>query len=599
MKNISYLNKDETRGRLQDYKSFLYLMKFSKAYRLQISISMCLLFLSAMAVIYSAGQMGYLIEYGLLAKNWPHTVRIAAVIVTCEALAIFLTWQGRRLLARAATNSVFGIRKFIFNHINQLPISYYDREPQGRIVTRMTHDVEGIENFFNSSLGKILDSIIIFTFAMITMIISSPKLGVFLLLLILPSILLTFLTRKKIRSINRNMSKNNSACNSKLSEFLNGLTVIRSFGLENWSRSEYEKVVSSHLSSLMQANHFYSWSRPLTNLLTELPLLGLLFFGGLGVIDGTLSVGLFVAFIRYCERFSHPIANLTREIHVIQQAFTSAERVTTFLQEADETIALGQDGPLSADNLKGKIEFKNVSMSYNEHRFALDQLSFIVLPGEKIGLVGRTGSGKTSTVSLLSRLYEFQSGEILLDDVSIRKYNRSSLRKNIGFVSQDVAIFKGTLRDNLACGHEIAHAEIVGAIKSTGLGRVMLRNDLTLDTEILEGGSNLSVGERQLVSLTRVLLNKPQLLILDEATSNVDPEYENVIHQAVDLLMEKKTCIIVAHRLTTLKNCDKILVFQDGNLAEMGTHDQLMRRKGYFYQLQYENNFQRELQNIV
>lgn len=302
-------------------------------------------------------------------------------------------------------------------------------------------------------------------------------------------------------------------------------------------------------------------------------------------MSGTMSVGLFVTFIRYCERFFQPIMTLAREIHVVQQAFTSTERVASFLSHAEEDVTLGKDGELSPKHLDGAIDFNDVWMAYNKENWVLKGLDFKINAGEKVGLVGTTGCGKTTTVSLLSRLYEFQKGSITLDGLSLRDFKRSFLRSQIGFVSQDAILFQGSMRENLCTDSSIEDQNILKACEVTGLARVMKMGGLTLDSEIYEGGANLSVGERQLLSLTRVLLKDPKILILDEATANIDPWFEKVIHEAVDRVMEGRTCLMIAHRLSTLDHCDRIFVFDKGQLVEEGSKGELEAKQGFFYNL--------------
>jgi ABC-type multidrug transport system fused ATPase/permease subunit len=240
---------------------------------------------------------------------------------------------------------------------------------------------------------------------------------------------------------------------------------------------------------------------------------------------------------------------------------------------------------MMTSTLVGDIKFENVFMQYSEGNWVLKDLSFHVRAGEKIGLVGKTGCGKSSTVALLSRLYEFQQGEVLIDDIPIRNFDRHDLRDKIGFVSQDAVIFKGSLRENLSCNESVTDQYLIDASRSTGLVRALSKEGFNLDMEVLEGGSNLSVGQRQLVSLTRVLLKNPSILILDEATANIDPFYEEIIHEAVMKMMEGRTCLMIAHRLETLKQCDRVFVFNEGVLVEEGSPAELLSEGNYFYRL--------------
>jgi len=352
--------------------------------------------------------------------------------------------------------------------------------------------------------------------------------------------------------------------------------------VEEWSQREFDGTVAHHLKAAVMTNVTNAWSRPIILIFCMAPLFVLLAWGAPQLVAGTLSVGIFVAFVRYCERVSRPIANIAQEIHTIQAAFTSAERVASFLKEGDESSVLGKDGVLSAHGFRGEIEFRNVSMGYTPEHPVLSDVSFHVPAGARVGLAGTTGSGKTTTVALIARLYEYQLGEILADGQPLRNYRRDSLRDQLGFVSQDVVIFKGTVRENLLCGRALSDERVNQACQDTGLARVLERSGLKLDTELLDKGLNLSLGERQLLALTRILLRDPAVLVLDEATANIDPAFELLVTQAVEKVMKGRTCILIAHRLATLRNCERILVFRGGRLVEQGDHNSLVDGNGYY-----------------
>lgn len=568
-----------------DYQSFWYLARYALAQKWKFLGAIAVMLFASCFVIFSARLMGLLVEDGLLAKDVKWSWKIAAAILVLEGSSIALLWLSRRRLAQASTQFVLNIRQKIFAHIHELPMSYFDRQPQGRTVTRMTHDIESMEQFFSSVMARLIQASIMFSIALVAMLVTNWKLGLLMVGGMIPAVVATVLMQGKIREVNRWMSIENSACNSKLSELIKGLPVIRSFGLEEWSQDVYHSHICAYRRAQLAANSYYSWSRPLINLLCFVPLILLLGVGGKSVLDGALSIGIFVAFVRYCERFTYPLANLAREIHVIQQAFTSSERVASFLQAATEDQEMGKDGSLKLSSLEGRIQFIDVGMGYDREKIVLDQLSVSIVPGEKIGLVGRTGSGKSTFVALLSRLYEFQKGQILIDGHPIREFDRSWLRGQIGFVSQDVILFKGSLRENLSFDRSLDDKKLNQLTQATGLQEVMDRAQLNLDSPVLESGANLSIGERQLIALTRVLIQNPKILIMDEATANIDPYFEKIIHEAVHKVMEGRTCLLIAHRLDTIRECDRILVFRDGQVVESGTFEGLVLEKGYFSDL--------------
>ncbi len=588
---MSYLKADEQdesnlkKAGVNDLKSLIFLLGYSKEQRVRYFFAFFLVFLSSLVAIISARWTGYFVEEGLLPKDWDKASLWALGIFLLETLSVITSWWGRTTLADCAAKTVLSIRQSLFDHLQLLPVSYYDRQPQGRIMTRVTHDVEAIEDFFSAVLGRLFAAVMLAGIAAAGMMISNWKLGIVSLLAMVPAIALVFMTRNKVRVVNRDMSRLSAMLNARLAEFLSGVPVIRSFGLEKWSQDRYDDSVDQYLGAHLKANRLYSWSRPLISFFCSLPFVALVWYAGNQILAGVLGVGVFTAFIRYADRFFNPMQMLAREIHLIQQALTNSERVSVFLQEATESKTLGKDGDIEDVSLHGEVEFKNVSMAYAKENWVLKDVSFKLEAGECVGLVGTTGSGKTTTVSLLSRLYNYQKGSITIDDRPLEKYKRSFLRRSIGFVSQETILFRGSLRTNLTLEEEFSEETIDRAVQLTGLSKVMKAAGINLDSLILDNGANLSTGEKQLVSLTRILLRDPALLVLDEATANVDPAYEKVIQDALKVVMKGRTCLIIAHRLHTLEICDRILVFKNGELVEQGERRVLENAGGAFQSL--------------
>ncbi|GAB4015523.1 MAG: ABC transporter ATP-binding protein [Bdellovibrio sp.] len=589
----SFLQDDEqeesqlAKRSLKDTRALKTLLSYARERALGFGLALTLMLSGSFVSIVSARFMGQLVEFGLMPRKVDQSIYYSAVIIGLEILGVLLLWFGRKLLAKESMQSLLTMRERCFRHLQVLPLSYYDRQPLGRIVTRVSHDIEGIEEFFSSSLGRLLQAMMTGVVVFVTMMLTDFKLGFVLFLLMLPTVFLISFTKNYVRGLNRKVSKLSARINAKLSEFISGIDVIRSFGAESWSKTVYDQSVGEHLGAQIKSNQFYSLVFPLVSFLSTLPLIGLIWIGGHRVLEASLSIGVFVAFIRYAERLNAPVMTLAREVHVIQQAFSNLERVSGFLAEETEEKTLLSEEPkivedLERGHLKGEIVFNHVSMSYGQDLWALKDVSFHIRPGEKIGLVGTTGSGKTTTVSLLARLYEYQEGEIILDGHSLRRYDRNYLRSRLGFVGQEAILFRGSLRDNLSSRDELSDQDILMACAETGLLQMMKTNLLDLDSTVLEGGANLSVGERALVALTRVVLNNPSLMILDEATANIDPVAEKLIHTAVDRLMDQKTCLIIAHRLSTLESCDRLFVFSQGKLVESGPHAELIQMNGAY-----------------
>lgn len=581
--------------KLKDYKSFAYLFAFSKPYRFKLFSALLLLVFASLTGVLSARVLGELVEKGIrlmLAKNAAErstlvAFRLGGIIIFLELVSVMTAYFGRLGLGESSIATIRDIRTKLFYHLQELPMNFFDKQPLGRTVTRLTYDVEGIEDFFSGTLARLLSAGISLGTVIIAMLLTKPGLGVLLFVAVSPAVILTYAIRNTVRAHNREMAHKNSTINARLWEFLNAIPVIRGFGAEKWSQNTYDAVVDDHLGASIRLNVLNAWSRPIILIMCQFPLFLLFWVGGHQVLAGTLELGLFVTFIRYCERFSRPISSLAQEIHLIQTAWVSAERVTNFLNRPTEDSVLGADGTYTTGVLKGDIEFKNVDMKYDvtSEKQVLANLNFHVKSGERIGLAGKTGSGKTSTLGLIARLYEFQGGEILIDGKPIRSFNRLHLRSHIGYVSQDVVIFKGTLRENLSMGLKVPDQQLTESCDATGLSEVLRSRQIALDSEILDQGMNLSFGERQLIALTRVLVKNPTLLILDEATANIDPKTEESVVQAVDKVMKGRTTFVIAHRLATLRNCDRILVFRDGKLVEEGTHLELEQSGGYYGQL--------------
>lgn len=574
--HAGYLDEDQISGFDRERATLGALFRFIGSDRSRFASALALLLASATFTLLTGLTIGQLVEQGLVRRDLAACLVPGASTIALEIAALLAGYRGRRILAEATSRAILRIRESLFHHIHRLPLSYYDRQPLGRTVTRISHDVESLETFFSGSLSRLVLTSIFVVLSLVAMLVTDLALGSLLVTLALPAVIIVTATRHHARDLNRQMTRTNSGINARLAEYLNGISVISSFGLEQWSAAEFRRSVTAYLETCITTNRFYSWLRPISELLCQLPLVGLLWFGGHAVLEGTLTLGIFVAFVRYCQRFSGPITELSREVQAIQEALTTCERVGTFLNAQTEEVELGRDGDVTAHGIAGSVAFRNVSMGYSPTEQILFDLSFDVAAGTSVGLAGPTGSGKTSTVSLLARLYEFQAGEIFIDGIPIRSFRRAGLRNIIGFVSQDVIIIAGTIAENLASGREIPRPTIESSARRTGLVDVLARSGRTLDSIVLDRGADLSEGERQLIALTRVLAAAPTILILDEATAHIDPDLEAIVHHAVETVMAGRTCFIIAHRLQTLQNCDQILVFDKGRIVEQGSPKNLL-----------------------
>lgn len=580
-------DQDESKYKAQGHsalKTTAFLFKYAKGYRLKIAVAIFMLITYTVASMLSGHALGVLVGEGLAKSNWQLAKKWAVFVLALEVGGMLIHYVGRRYLIVQTSYVILEIRDRLFQKLSHLPLKFFDSWPQGRIVTRMTHDVEGIEKFFTSSLGRLAISILMIISSASAMLITDLKIGAMVIAGMIPAVIFLIVTRDKIGALNRAISKYSSNINSKLSEYIDGIHVIRSFGVEDWSYANFKSAVNEQQVVQLSANSYYALTMPMLSFLCGLPLLILIWFGGSAYLEGTLSLSLFIALMRYCERFFWPVLSLFREMANIITAFTSVNRVANFIEIETEKEVFDQRDE-RRHSINGEIEFKNVEMGYNDISWALKNVSFKVHKGEKIGIVGPTGSGKTTAVAVLSRLYDYQQGDVFIDGQNLKELDIDHYRNQIGIVSQDVIIFDGTLRENLSVNPDLTDKDILSICEKTGMAKVMQYSRLTLDSVIKDGGSNLSAGEKQVISLTRVCLQNPSILILDEATAHVDPYFEKILHDGIHNVMESKTSFFIAHRLDTIKECDRILVFKDGELAEFDTPQRLMDLKGIFYNL--------------
>jgi ATP-binding cassette subfamily B protein len=571
-----------------DFSAVIALFKHSHGMHGRLFFCVGLVIASAGLLMLSAKLMGHLAELLLQKQPWPLLLSTIAGILTIESLNILIYYKGRVGIAYVTNRVALQIREALFRKLNQLPMSYYDQQPLGRTITRLTADVEGIESFFSNTLPRVLTALITVVSVLLAMLLTDFKIGFYIGLSSLPAIIFTVLMRKPVRFWLRDYKKRSAAINTQLAELINGLPVIKVFGLEKWSQKVFKQSSEEMLQSAFSLMNWNTFIRPAAAFLCTLPIVIILWWGGHMALDQQISIGLLVAFIRYAERYFRPIMQLSFELHLIQDAIASSERVSKMLDETEESSVLGPSGDHRGD-VKGAVEFHEVWMEYLPGQPVLKGVDFKVKAGSSVGLVGKTGSGKSTTVHLIPQLYPILKGEVRIDGMPLDKWNRTHLREQIGIVSQDVIIFQGTLRENLLAtipeDAQPCDAMILDACQRTGLFQVVEKLTAGLDTILQDGGSNLSMGERQLIAFTRMLLRNPAILILDEATANVDEPCEALIQKAILEVLQDRTCFIIAHRLSTIQHCDNILVFQDGRIMEQGHHEQLVQRQGHYSQL--------------
>jgi ATP-binding cassette, subfamily B, multidrug efflux pump len=514
-----------------------------------------------------------------------------AIYVLSICIAMFiLNYTQIYILQYTGQKIVFNIRATVFRHVEGLSLSFFDKNPVGRLVTRVTNDVETLNEMYTSVLVYLFKDIFLLVGIIIAMFILDVKLALMSIVTLPIVIGLTMIFRKYDREAYRKVRARLSRINSSLSENITGMKTVQIYGVENKKFVEFDEINMSYSKATMEQIKVFAVFRPLMDMVYQLALAILVWIGGRAVLGMDIQLGVLYAFISYIQKFFQPIFDISEKFDILQSSMASAERIFMLLD--DNSVIKDVEKPVKADKIQGNIEFKNVWFAYNNEDWVLRDVSFKINSGETIAFVGATGAGKTSIISLISRLYEIQKGEILIDGVNVKDMRQEDLRNNLATVLQDVFLFTGDIKGNVRLNNEnITDRDIIRACEYVNANVFIEKLPEKYDAKVNERGSTFSQGERQLIAFARALAFNPPILVLDEATANIDTETESLIQDALSKLTTGRTTIIVAHRLSTIKNADKIVVLHKGKVREMGNHEELLQGKGLYsnlYKLQYE-----------
>jgi len=501
-----------------------------------------------------------------------------AILFAIALIIRFLFGVGQVYLLQLTGQKVmYDMRRQIFAHVLRLPLSYFDSTPVGRLVTRVTNDVAAINEMFTSMLVNLFrDAFLIL--AVIGIMFHLEWTVALVILALFPFIILAaFEFRRRVRSAYREVRRQIARLNANLQESISGMRIIQVFVQEMKANERFQKInINKYRASMRQLLTFAVF-RPLMSFLSSFAVALVIWYGGQNVLQGSLSLGALTAFIQYVRMLFEPILELSQGYNVLQGAMAAAERIFILLDEPEEDRGGGE----RINNLQGKIEFRHVWFAYNEEDWVLKDVSFTAEPGSSVAIVGPTGSGKTTIIRLLLRMYQIQKGEILLDGVSIDKLDLAFLRSRMAVVLQEVFLFSGDIMENIRLHSDIPEEEAIEAARFANASFVEeLPNGY--QTEVKERGVTLSVGERQLLSFARAVAFKPQILVLDEATASIDSQTESIVQNSLAKIMENRTSIVIAHRLSTIRKSDKIVVLHNGKIVEQGTHEQLISLDGLY-----------------
>lgn len=529
-------------------------------------------------------------------------LRMSLFYLLCVVLSVLGIYSSYFLTQKVGALIVTDMRKDLYEHVLRLPMRYFDRHSIGGIVTRVTNDTESVLELYTFVFTNLFMNLFNLIGILVVMVSLNVELAFFMLLLTPVIILISVVFQKQIRRVYDIQRAIRSTINTKLAENISGMSVIQTFYKEKAIYREFDETNRSYYQASRREVFDYAIYRPSVELLQALGLAALFWFGGLRQMEGVLTFGVLYAFINYLQRFFRPILQMAEIFNVMQSAFSSSERVLKLLDEEEENA---EGRPVPSEGFIGKIEFDHVWFRYNqpeenveaekdnpeEEQWILKDVSFTIEPGMFVAFVGATGAGKSTILSLIARFYEVERGEIRIDGVDVRAYDPVALRRALGIVQQDVFLFRGDIMSNIRIGRpRVDRQAVVDAARLVNADHFISRLPKGYDEPVMERGATLSAGQQQLLSFARTIAGDPSILILDEATANIDTETEQLIQDAIQNMSRNRTMLAVAHRISTIAGADQIIVMHHGEIAEQGTQEELIQKDGLFrvlYELQY------------
>ena len=592
------MHEEEVLGRAYDGRLMRRLLKYLSPYRWYVVLGIILSVLTSAMEAIRPYFTKIAVDVNIAQKDKHGLMMTAIFFLIVLVVRGFVQYANAYLTQWIGQRTIYDLRMEIFRHLQNLSPKFYDKNPIGRLITRVTNDVEVLNEMFSSGIVMVFSDVFTIVGIFYFMFSMSWELSL-VSLSVLPLLFYgTFLFRKKAREAYREVRTQIARINSFMQEHITGRVVDQIFNREKKSFDKFSGINAAHRDANIKSIFYYAVFYPGVDFIGALSIGLIIWYAGGNILGGALTLGTVMAFVQFNEMFWRPIRDLSEKYNILQTAMASSERIFQLL---DDSSILGVPAsPKPFEHIRGEIEFRNVWFAYSppsngahSPEWVLKNISFHANPGETIALVGHTGAGKTSIISLLSRFYENQQGEILVDGVNINEVRPTDLRKHLAVVLQDVFLFSGDIKGNINLGDEtIALDRIKAAARVVGAHRFIEQLPNQYDAEVKERGATLSVGQKQLLSFARALAFNPRILVLDEATSSVDTETEILIQEAIKKLLKGRTSIVIAHRLSTIQNADKIIVLHKGEIREMGTHQELLNRDGIYrklYKLQYKD----------
>lgn len=564
------------------WRVFKRLMSYLKPYKFLTAVALALLLLTTVVRSVIPLIASYFIDHFLTDMNQTAMLILVGYYLM-YVLQTIIQYLGNFYFAHVSYSVVRDIRRDAFANMEKLGMAYFDQTPAGSIVSRLTNDTEAVSDMFSGILSSFISAIFIFTVTLLTMLRLNAVLTGWVAIFLPFIFILVNLYRKKSVAVIEKTRALLSDINSKLSESIEGIRIIQSFSQEDRLKDEFEAINEEHVLYANRSMALDSlFLRPAMSLLKLLAYAILMAYFGFRGMEIGISAGLMYAFIQYVNRLFDPLIEVTQNFSTLQTSMVSAGRVFDLIDERQyEPEQKNGEATVQA----GNIEFKNVSFSYDGERQILDNISFKVNQGETIAFVGSTGSGKSSIINVFMRFYEFQSGEVLLDGVDIREYPKEELRRNIGLVLQDPFLYHGTIKSNIKMYQDISDEAVQAAAAFVDADQFIQKLPEKYETKVTERGSSFSTGQRQLLAFARTVASQPKILILDEATANIDSETETIVQESLKKMRQGRTTIAIAHRLSTIQDANCIYVLDKGKIIESGSHDELLSQKGTYYRM--------------
>lgn len=597
---VKQFHEEEAIGKTYDFQVARRLLRYLRPYLRFLVAAILLTFVVNWLLTLQPKFTQWAIDWYILPGTTEGLGLLVALFLGTQALRLVLSYLQSILVNTVGQYTMFDLRRELYAKLQQQEVSYYDRNPVGRIMTRLTNDVDALNQLFTEGVTDLLGDLVIILTIIVVMLWMDVRLTLISLLTVPLLFAATTWFRKGARRGYDLVRTRIARINAFLQEHFAGAQTVQIFNAESKSLRTFDRINEDYRRANIDTIFYYAVFFPLVDLIGAIGIALIIWYGGYRVMQNALTLGGLVAFIQYSQALFQPIRDLSDKYNVLQAAVVASHRLFKTL---DLPVAITTpEKPLKAERARGRIEFQNVWFAYKDEDWVLKDVSFTVEPGQSIALVGHTGSGKTTITNLLMRFYDIQRGRILLDGIDLRDWDLKALRENFAVVLQEVFLFSGTIEGNIRLGRqEITGDRVRWAAQEVHADKFIRRLKDEYQAEVRERGAGLSVGQKQLISFARALAFDPAILILDEATSSIDTETEQLIQRAIERVMRDRTSIVVAHRLSTIQNADRIIVLHHGEIREQGTHQELLAGRGLYwklYKLQYADGSQRDLARV-